>query len=462
MAVELRKYPYPYSAAVTVASDTDNATYDRFSAVHALFCGSEVIRPGSEAWRTLGLTKDSRWFDPLAGGVRGLGLALADTFFLIADEISMGMYRYDPGERAFREDSSDGHNACEAIRNWIKRGEIDAFHGFMNFTRDQVLPLLEKFYAWCDGERVAKPRTWINHSVRSCPTGLCPERFRPNKTVTLGRQLLRALLGPATGRKRRPIEWRQRWYYGARPGSPYYINDVLHANGLRYVWLEAGGDELPNVIALPEQIMNGRASVLEPVTMDDGIPYYRFRRCYGKVNAPRGVTAALRTSDVAFDASTLFSAENLDHLCEVRGTCILYTHWTVARSLPVQDATIVNFQRLKTYRDKGKIWVTPLSRLLEWTRLRTFLDYTTSAEPDRLVIDIDSVDDPLFGRQRLDPADCEGLAFDIPPGEGPSVIRVAGRDLPPENVRRAGPVCWVNMDPGSRTAGLAASGKTEG
>jgi hypothetical protein len=439
----LRKYPYPYCAAVTVASDIDDASYNRFSAVHALFCRSDVIRPGTLAWQTLGLTAESTWYDKAVGGVQGLGLELADTFFLIGNDLSMGLYRFDPDGGAFREDSSDGQNACEAIKDWIRQGEIDTFHGFLHYTRDQVLPLLGRFYQWCESEGIAKPCTWINHSVRACPTGLCPDSFRPNRHITLGRGIARFVLGPLFGRERRPIYWRQRWYHGARPGSPYYVNDVLRANGLRYVWLEAGQDELPNVIALPEYHHGGRSSILEPVTMDDGTRYYRFRRCYGKVNAPPGVTAALRTSKVAFDASLLFTPENLDHLCDVQGTCILYTHWTLERSLPVQDATIGNFDCLRTYRDQGKIWVTRLSRLLEWTRLRTFLNFTASVESGRLIIDIDSVNDPVFGCQQPTPRDCDGLAFDVPAHTGPIVIRVAGKDLPPEAVRRRQSVCWV-------------------
>jgi len=439
----LRKYPYPYTAAVTVASDIDSASYNRFSAVHALFCGSEVIRPGTVAWKTLGLTEESRWYDRSAGGVGGLGLELADTFFLIADDTSMGMYRFDPQGQMFREDYSDGHNACEAIREWIRRGEIDAFHGFLHYTRDQVLTLLEKFYLLCEREGIAKPFTWINHSVSVCPTGLCPDSLRPNRYYSLAREIARFALGPLAGRRRRPIYWRQRWYSGARPGTQYYINDILRANGLRYVWLEAGQDDLPNTIALPEYWHGGQSSILEPVTMDDGVRYYHFRRCYGKVLAPRGVTVALRTSRVAFDASMLFSTANLEHLCSVQGTCILFTHWTHPRSLPVQDGTIGNFHRLRAYRDQGKIWVTRLSKLLEWTRLRTFLKYSVVLESGRLIIDIDSVDDPLFGRRDPRPRDCDGMAFDVPAHEGPIEVRLAGQVLPPERIHHRESICWV-------------------
>ncbi len=442
--VRLRKFPYPYSAAVTVASDIDSASHDRFSAVHALFCGSEVIRPGTDTWRTLGLTAESRWYDRSSGGVPGLGLDLADTFFLIADETTMGMYRFDARSGLFREDTSDGHNACEAIKEWIRQGQIDAFHGFLHYTREQVMPLLEKFYAWSESEHVAKPRTWINHSVRVCPTGISPESYRPSAPYAIARQLARFAIGPLVGRKRQPIDWRQPWYYGAQPGSPYYINDILRANGLRYVWLEDGRDGFPNRIALPE-FGNGRQrSILEPVTMDDGTGYYRFRRCYGKIRAPRGVTVALRTSGIAFDASRLFSAANLEHLGRVQGTCILFTHWTLPRSLPIQDETIGNFQRLRTCRDQGKIWVARLGRLLEWTRLRTFLKYSVIPEPGSLIIDIDAVDDPVFGRQKLDRRDANGIAFDVPSGTRPVQVRVAGRNLPPEHIHRDGSVCWID------------------
>lgn len=448
-AVRLRKYPYPYEAAATVASDTDNASFRRFSAIHALFCGAGVIRPGSPEWETLGLTEAGRWYDREAGGVPGLGLDLADTFFLIADDVSLGMYRYDAAAGTFREDTSDGHNACKAIKGWIRAGEIDAFHGFLHYTREQVLPLLEGFYRWCDGEGVPKPRTWINHSVLVSPTGLCPDSLRPNRLFGLARQVARYAIGPMLGRTRYPVVWRQLWYQGDNPGSPFYINDVLRANGLRYVWLEADHDELANEIVLPEARIGGRPSILEPVTMDDGSRYYRFRRCYGKVGAPPGVTVALKDSPKAFDASALFSEENLERLCRAQGACILFTHWTVERNFPLQDGTIGNFLRLRGYRDRGRIWVAPLTKLLEWTRLRTFLKYAARSEAGRLVIDIEGLDDPLFGFEVPAPAALHGLAFDLPSPEGEVEVRLAGRPLPPGSVVRQGPLCRLVTSSGA-------------
>lgn len=74
-----------------------------------------MIRPGTLEWETLGLTQRSGWYDLSAGGIRGLGLNFADSFFLISDDVSMGMYRETPSG-TFREDVSYGQNAAEAIR----------------------------------------------------------------------------------------------------------------------------------------------------------------------------------------------------------------------------------------------------------------------------------------------------------------------------------------------------------
>ena len=285
---------------------------------------------------------------------------------------------------------------------------------------------------------------WINHSCPVTPTGLCPDRLRPNRAAALARMLARWTIGPLLGRSRRPLRHAFAWYHGDSPASRYYINDVLSANGLRYVWLCAGDDALPNVICLPERSYGDQSSVLDVVTMDDGVKYFRFRRCYGKVNAPPGFGCCLRQDKTTIDASTLFSEENLDRLCRQAGTCILYTHWTLARSLPIQDTAIAHFDAVRRYRDEGRIWVTTVSRLLEWTRIRTFLQYCARREADGLVIDIAGLDDPVCGKSRISPGDCRGLTFEIPEDIRMVTIRFGREALPGRMVRRDKSTCWID------------------
>lgn len=452
---ELLKFPHPYEAAVTVASDIDNASCDRFEAVHALLCGREVVRPGSRAWQTLGLSEASTWYDASAGGVPGLGLDFADSFFLVADDVSMGMYRRDPAG-GFAPDTRDGRDAREAIRGWLKAGAIDSFHALLDLTRDEALPLLEDFHAWCEREGVAWPRVWLNHSLSVTPTGLCPRALRPNRAVRLARHLARAAVGPLFGRRRRPLRYAFAWYDGATPGSPHYINDVLRAHGLRYVWLNSG-DVLPNAVALPEHSCGGRPSILDIVTMDDGVRYYHFARCYGRpAGAPATAGLALRRAADTIDTSCLFTEENLEVLCRQGGTCILFTHWTLKRSFPVQDETIGRFALVRRYRDAGRVWVAPLARLLEWTRLRAFLRYEVRDVAGRTVIDIAGVDDPVLGRQTLGPEECGGLAFRLPPAARGVAVCIGGKALPAGAVRREGDVCWVEAaGPGGSAGGSA-------
>jgi len=444
--VELERFPHPYRAAATVASDIDNSSYDRFAAIHALMTGDAVIRPDSPHWATLGLTQGSAWYDAALGGVRGLGLAMADSFFLIADEISMGLHRYDEAAGRFTEDRMGGHDNSAAIREWLKAGLIDSYHGFMHYTRDQVLPILRDFLDWCDREGVAKPIVWLNHAAPVCPTGMCPRKYRYNRAMLLARKTARWVVGPMFGRERRnPIKEAFRWYYGDKPESQYYINDILAASGLRYIWLNRGptADTLPNRIMLPEHTWQNQKSILDVVTMDDGVRYFSFDRVYGCINATPGAWPALRQQSPVFDTSVLFTEDNLRLLCERKGTCIMYTHWTMAPSFPLADETIGRFQLLKRFRDEGLVWVAPLRRLLEWTRVRTFLNYEVHDGTGRMVIDIKGVADPISGPVALTADECRGLAFRLPPGTKAVEIRLAGRTDALGAIRREGDVCWI-------------------
>ncbi len=449
--VTLGKFPYPFQAAFTVASDIDSASPARFRAVHALFCGEGVIRPDTPDGRTLGIGSDSKWLNPELGGVRALGLDLADSFFLVGDTTTFGMYRHLPGENRFKFDQQEVQNCSDCIRLWIKEGRIDSFHAFLHHTRKQLVPLLEEFYQWCEEERVAKPSVWINHSLPVTPTGLCPNRLQPNTAWRLIRLTGRKIIGPLLGRQPLPLHNAFARYQGDTPGSPHYVNDLLAANGVRYVWLNM--DDLHrNRIALPEHSLNGRATILQPVTMDDGVRYHRFERCYGKPGGRFGGEAYLRDSANGFDASLLINDSNLEALCRSGGTCILYVHWTHPRSFPISDATISRFELLRRWRDTGRIWVTSTSKLLEWTRRRTFLRVLCQREGKRLIIELDGVDDPIFGRETVDLADLNGLCLHLPTIQSEVTVAVNGHALNANQVQRSGNVCWLDASGNSKPA----------
>jgi peptidoglycan/xylan/chitin deacetylase (PgdA/CDA1 family) len=445
--VELRKFPYPYEGAFTLCSDIDGSSIARFQAVHRLFTSTDRIAPDDPEWAVLRLADDCPAYDKAAGGVRGFGLDIADSFFLVADEKAFGIYRFVPEEEGFVEHSQGGESSAALIRRGLTAGRIDCFHSFLHYTRQQLQPLLTRFYDWCERESVPKPFVWTNHSYAVTPTGLCPNSLQPSPARRLVRLTGRKMVGPWFGRQRFPMRHAFARYQGDWPDSPFYVNDILAANGLRYVWLNME-DVRENQIALPEELRQGRPSILRPVTMADGTRYYRFERCFGKPPFRRGGEPYLRDSEEGFDASRLLTESNLETLAEHEGTCILYTHWSHSRSFPISEDTIARFQLLKEWADAGRVWVAPVSRLLEWTRRRTFLKQTCHREGGRLIVDVDGVSDPIFGWESASLEELQGLSWRVRDNTPELVVAIRGQPVSPIHLRRAGDTVWLAANGG--------------
>jgi hypothetical protein len=447
--VEVLKYPHPYQGAFTISSDIDSANVARFRAIHALFCQRDSISEGSSEWQRLGLTEKSPGFDRNRRSIPGFGFQFGDSFFLVGDKTTIGMYRHVPEEDAFDEDQQDGENCAALIRRWIKEGQIDSFHAFLHYTRRQIEPLLTGFYQWCEQESVPKPRVWINHSTAVTPSGICPNRLQPFRAYSLARLAARKVVGPLLGRRRIPLRNALVRYDGDTPGSQHYVNDLLAANGLRYVWLNRNDIHI-NSIALPETLQGGRSTILLPITMDDGVRYWRFERCAGR---PESMFDGcyFRNSDEGYDSSCLITENNLNELCRRCGTCVLTTHWTHYRSLPLSDETIARFHMLKRWQDEGKIWVTSAERLLEWTRRRTFLEIACHRERGQSIVDILGVNDPIFGREPVKLKDLHRLALRVKSQDDAVKIALRGRVLNPEEVQRSGSVFWLQAEGAARS-----------
>jgi hypothetical protein len=440
--IEVLKFPYPYQAAFTVASDIDSSNLRRFRAIHDLFSGSNVIQENGPEWQALGLARNYPRFDKDRGGIPGLGMEFADSFFLVPDRSTFGMYRYVPRDDGFTEDEQEGQNCAGLIRQWLKQGRIDSFHAFLHYTRRQIEPLLSKFYGWCERENVPKPQVWINHSAAVTPSGLCPEKMQPSRIYRLARLGVRFAVGPFLGRKRWPLRYAFVRYWGDTPSSPYYTNDLLFANGLRYVWLNTE-ESCRDWFILEEHQQNGRSTILEPVTMDDGIRYWRFERCHGGPSTGRRGESYLRDSKDGYDVSHVISESNLDALCRANGTCILYTHWSHPRSMPLSDGTISRFELLRRWSAAGRVWVTSTSRLLQWTRLRTFLKMVCRREGNRLIVEIDGLEDPIFGHEAVPLKDLDGLCLRLRQPCTQVTVAVNGNALNPDQIGHKGDLLWV-------------------
>ena len=75
----------------------------------------------------------------------------------------------------------------------------------------------------------------------------------------------------------------------------------------------------------------------------------------------------------------------------------------------------------------GKIWVAPTARVLSHWLMTRHLVWTVHREGERLIIHLESLQDPTTGPRPPEPEELAGLCFYVPPGE--VGLRLAGRDL---------------------------------
>ncbi|HLD46748.1 MAG TPA: hypothetical protein VJA64_02925, partial [Desulfobaccales bacterium] len=85
-------------------------------------------------------------------------------------------------------------------------------------------------------------------------------------------------------------------------------------------------------------------------------------------------------------------------------------------------------ERLAQYYHGGSIWVAPTVRVLSHWLMTRHLVWTTHREGERLIIHLESLQDPTTGPRPPELEELAGICFSVPsPGE--VVLRLSGRNL---------------------------------
>lgn len=384
--VRLRPFPFPYRAALAICSDIDGCDLPTFLAVH----------------RHL---NDRR---------SGLGLPVADSFF--------GQGR-DPGQMAyFLPDGRTPAPEARLIIQAIRGGLIDSVHSWGDFNlagpQPQALRSLAERLVEDLHRQGLSVKVWLNHGD------------------PCNRQNLRARLQTA--------------YAGDDPASPFYTADLLKPLGLKYYWwsdlvswplssrpdspgsrLRPGINALKNVVKIllgQRQKARTTAQIMElcqPVTLRDGLPLMAFTRHLRGLKEPT-FRHTLRYT---------LGGPVLEQLLAQEGYLILYTHLGLPRPTPGEELFPLPdraaLERLAQYYHEGSIWVAPTVRVLSHWLLTRYLVWTAYREGERLVIHLQSLQDPTTGPRPPEPEELAGLCFSVPP-PGEVILRLAGRDLFPQ------------------------------
>lgn len=414
--VLVRRYPFPYRAALTISNDTDRMRIEAFNDIHDYVNGTGHTCYGP-----------------------GLGLEMSDSFWIWSEGKCLSLFHSSPF------DNAPGFSPeAERVIALIKSGVIDALHNFGQWT-------VEKHMRREDAQRALEildryglhPRIWINH----------------------GGKLMRHQIEGRWGVNR----------VGDDPRDESYCYDLLRKAGFLYFshayvaeehrfgehrsyrnqdefekdlasfdftrWLRRF-DPAENTYFCPYGPLSSTEEldvkrklfnkILVPETAKDGTPLLLFKRFRG-IDRP---SAGCFVSQVNY--------YSLRELVKFGACVVVYQHFGVYRpalsdpnhspgrasAAPVLDLhNRTAFEYLAEFNRRGEVWVPALSRFLEFMRVRNFMNFDVQKEGEATVILIHGMDCPVEGRCELSLEQINGIAFLIPPDLGPYRIQFQGRDV---------------------------------
>lgn len=334
----------------------------------------------------------------------GLGLDIANSFWFFNANDQEGFI--DAEEEAtledqlsyFGGDQADEEYKADEIICYIRAGWIDTLHSWGDFSRadtdDTVFVRDHAKHAAKELDKLdLQISVWTNHGNRANIQNF----------------------GLGTGF----ADYQQ----GDVPDSPAYHTDLALDAGIQFIWNSKGSDEV------------GARRLLFPVDLRDGGRVWGFDRYTHEM-----VDGEKKWLWSVHRLHRQLSDENLQQIVNNNLYSIMATH--LGNGLGPQGlprSAIDALRRLKQYQDEGKILVASTSRLLQYHRTHLYLDYTAAKNEDGTVdINIEGVDDPVFGYFLPENEQIRGITFEVPQYEQIRIL-VDGQPLPDELlVRHAG------------------------
>jgi hypothetical protein len=394
--VALRKFPFPYRAAMAISSDIDNTgTLQEFIEINRFINTEEMT----------------------ADMGTGIGLDIGNSFFFYEPRAgTIGYFSKDP-------------QISETIRRYVKAGYIDFLHSYgekENFTReDAVRALTELKNTSC------RLDVWIDHAKSKSNLGDDvtfglgdhPRSKEYHADLTLAYGIRFAWLGRVTMITGQSV-----------PVAPGAFLDLFDADHPIPSVVNIGKEFAKNVLGVlgNKKYALHRGNELVKITrLDDGQKLYEFMRFD---NGWRGVGTGADARGLAQSVSSKVIAR----LKQKHGYMIVYTHLGKnGDSLPFIPAeTQKALRNLAAEFKAGNIYITTTSGLLNYYIHQRYLDWTYKSENGETIIQIQGIKDPLKGDFVPRIEDLQGITFYVP-DKIKARILLSGKEL--ENIRRNSP-----------------------
>lgn len=374
--VLLRRFPFPYKAALAICSDIDETkTTAEFLEIQRFLNTKHVTRMGE-----------------------GIGLEIGNSF-----------YFYDKANQ-FSYFCHDEH-AKRVITDLIRAGYIDCLHSYGDgaTSRDQILRALEVLH-----KADCRLDVWVNHNgARNCLCrkfeymfGECrgddPSSDVYHADVTLDYGIRFVWVGAMT----RVIGQSS----STNPLSS--LSTLLDPQYPLRSWVNVSKEIGKRALGelRDERFVIHRLNQLTRVMqLEDGQKVHEFiRYC----NHPAGIPAGGTSHGLSY----VISRRALEHLKAVQGFMIVYTHFGQNSGCqqvipPETQAALRNLER--EYRD-GQIYVTTTSKLLHYYQNYQYLVWSHQQTEGCTQIHIDHLDDPVFGKIAPTIEQLQGLTFYVP------------------------------------------------
>jgi hypothetical protein len=162
--------------------------------------------------------------------------------------------------------------------------------------------------------------------------------------------------------------------------------------------------------------------------LDDGQKVYEFLRFD---NYWKGVAEGATSKRLAY----VISKRTLERLKEAGGYMVVYTHLGKNSdcSQVIAEETQVALRDLASEYERGNIYVTTTSKLLNYYLNHKYLNWSYDIKGDEVVITISGVEDPVFGSFVPTVQNLQGITFYVPDKDKVQIY-VGGKEI--ENIRR--------------------------
>ena len=370
--VALRKFPYPFNAAVAICSDIDNTkTLNRFLAIQEF----------------LNTTNDT----PTGPGI---GLEIGNTFFPHSPDDSFAYFSSRTEDR-------------EVIECLIKSGFIDCIHSYGDgaYSRADALKTLDEL------ERTGcKIDVWVDHA--RAPSNFGTD-VTPGRGDIVQSSIYHADVTLAYGIK---FVWKGRVSSVVGHGVPFSVGsfsrifDQAHPGHSLFNIAREFAKTLLAYFGTRRFSLLRSNELLQIATLKDGQQVFEFKRCN---NHWRGLSYGHDSAGLAY----VLRRKALDDLISSGGYMIVYTHIGVGPQhrpyLPPITQTAL--RGLADAYQSGDIYVTTTSRLLNYYLNRRYLQWSHEIDDEGCTrIAIRSVADPLFGSRLPTAEQLQGITFYVP------------------------------------------------